>query len=68
MKAVQEKLTNPLDTLLDAGESTDLGKEQLISTWSPLRHSLFRALWTVAVASNTGTWMHNIGVEWLMTA
>jgi MFS family permease len=28
---------------------------------------LFRALWLAAVASNIGTWMHNVGADWLMT-
>jgi MFS family permease len=37
------------------------------SPWTPLRLSLFRALWLAAVASNVGTWMHNVGAEWLMT-
>jgi MFS family permease len=37
------------------------------SAWTPLRHPLFRALWLAAVASNVGTWMHNVGAEWLMT-
>jgi MFS family permease len=37
------------------------------STWGPLRLPLFRALWLAAVASNVGTWMHNVGGEWLMT-
>src|ERR671939_383010 len=37
------------------------------SPWSPLRLALFRALWLAAVASNVGTWMHNVGGEWLMT-
>ena len=41
--------------------------EQPPSTWSPLRNRLFRALWLAAVASNVGTWMHNVGGEWLMT-
>ncbi|HEX8354256.1 MAG TPA: MFS transporter, partial [Pyrinomonadaceae bacterium] len=41
--------------------------EKTLSTWSPLRLSLFRALWLAAVASNVGTWMHNVGAEWLMT-
>ncbi|HYO63708.1 MAG TPA: MFS transporter [Pyrinomonadaceae bacterium] len=41
--------------------------EQTKSPWSPLRHSLFRSLWLAAVASNVGTWMHNVGGEWLMT-
>jgi MFS family permease len=38
------------------------------STWSPLSDSLFRALWLAAVASNIGTWMHNVGADWLMTS
>jgi MFS family permease len=37
------------------------------SPWSPLRYGLFQALWLAAVASNLGTWMHNVGAEWLMT-
>ncbi|HEV2764786.1 MAG TPA: MFS transporter, partial [Pyrinomonadaceae bacterium] len=37
------------------------------SAWSPLRIASFRALWLAAVASNVGTWMHNVGGEWLMT-
>src|SRR5947207_4913377 len=38
------------------------------STWSPLRHLLFRALWLASVASNIGTWMQNVGAAWLMTS
>src|ERR687883_1706748 len=37
------------------------------SAWAPLGRPLFRALWLAAVASNVGTWMHNVGAEWLMT-
>jgi MFS family permease len=37
------------------------------SPWAPLGNPLFRALWLAAVASNVGTWMHNVGAEWLMT-
>jgi MFS family permease len=37
------------------------------SAWSPLSHPLFRALWLASVASNVGTWMHNVGADWLMT-
>ncbi len=40
----------------------------LPSAWSPLSHSLFRTLWIAAVASNIGTWMHNVGADWLMTS
>jgi MFS family permease/quinol monooxygenase YgiN len=38
------------------------------SAWSPLSQPLFRALWLAAVASNIGTWMHNVGADWLMTS
>src|SRR5258706_6690005 len=38
------------------------------TAWSPLRHSLFRALWLASVASNIGTWMQNVGAAWLMTS
>ena len=37
------------------------------SAWQPLSNSLFRAIWLAAVASNIGTWMHNVGADWLMT-
>lgn len=36
--------------------------------WSPLRHRLFRWLWLAAIASNIGTWMHEVGAGWLMTS
>ena len=38
------------------------------SAWSPLRQSVFRSLWIAAVVSNIGTWMHDVGAVWLMTA
>ncbi|MCA1817961.1 MAG: MFS transporter [Acidobacteria bacterium] len=38
------------------------------SAWSPLSQTLFRSLWLAAVASNIGTWMHNVGADWLMTS
>ncbi|HEX8283336.1 MAG TPA: MFS transporter [Pyrinomonadaceae bacterium] len=44
-----------------------MAERESSSTWGPLRLSLFRALWLAAVASNVGTWMHNVGAEWLMT-
>jgi MFS family permease len=37
------------------------------SPWSPLRRALFRSLWIATVVSNIGTWMHTVGVAWLMT-
>lgn len=38
------------------------------SAWNPLKIPLFRALWLATIASNIGTWMHDIGAGWLMTS
>lgn len=38
------------------------------STWAPLRHPVFRALWIATVASSVGTWMHDTAAVWLMTS
>lgn len=38
------------------------------SPWSALRHSTFRWLWLASIASNIGTWMHEVGAGWLMTS
>lgn len=37
------------------------------SMWSPLRGSVFRALWIASAISSVGTWMHDVGAAWLMT-
>lgn len=39
-----------------------------LSPWSPLKHGLFRGLWLASIASNIGTWMHEVGAGWLMTS
>src|SRR2546427_3682514 len=41
---------------------------RLTSAWSPLRESVFRALWIATVVSNIGTWMEDVGESWLMTS
>lgn len=38
------------------------------TAWSPFRIPVFRALWLATLASNIGTWMHDIGAGWLMTS
>src|SRR5882672_10207660 len=38
------------------------------SAWSPLRESVFRALWIATIISNVGTWMQDVGESWLMTS
>jgi len=49
-------------------ESQPPGARSAISAWSPLKLPLFRALWLAALASNIGTWMHDVGAGWLMTS
>ncbi|HSC84600.1 MAG TPA: MFS transporter [Pseudomonas sp.] len=38
------------------------------SPWQPLRQKVFRWLWLASIASNIGTWMHEVGAGWLMTS
>ena len=38
------------------------------TTWSPLARPFFRTLWAANVVSLVGTWMHEVGVSWLMTS
>ncbi|WP_238530367.1 MFS transporter [Pseudomonas sp. S9] len=38
------------------------------SAWSPLGYKTFRWLWLASIASNIGTWMHEVGAGWLMTS
>ena len=40
---------------------------QVPSALLPLRHPVFRALWTANVVTALGTWMQNTGAGWLMT-
>src|SRR5260370_2329942 len=42
--------------------------EQPSSAWSPLRYSIFRALWIASLVSSIGTWMQNVGGVWLMSS
>ncbi|MFG0254833.1 MAG: MFS transporter [Rhodopirellula sp. JB053] len=35
--------------------------------WEPLRLPLFRFFWIALLASNLGTWIHEVGAGWLMT-
>src|SRR5439155_24853659 len=38
------------------------------STWSPLAHPLFRALWIASTCSHIGSYMADVGQGWLMTS
>lgn len=37
------------------------------SPFAPFAHRAFVLLWTAALISNIGTWMHEVGAGWLMT-
>ena len=39
-----------------------------VSTWSPLRHPVFRALWIASTASHVGSYMTDVGQGWLMSS
>ena len=38
------------------------------STWAPLRHPVYRAVWIASFVSFLGTWMQEVGAAWLMTS
>ena len=39
----------------------------LSSALAPLRHPLFRMLWTANVVVSLGVWLQNTGAGWMMT-
>jgi len=61
----------PVMTKADKKPSQSQSKDSLhprTSAWSPLRQSVFRALWIASVVSNIGSWMQDVGESWLMTS
>ncbi|GAA5508360.1 MFS transporter [Novipirellula caenicola] len=38
------------------------------SAWAPLQIPLYRAFWFASLASNLGTWIHEVGAGWLMAS
>ncbi|MXI47081.1 MFS transporter [Pseudomonas moraviensis] len=44
-----------------------INTDEKASPWSALRYKTFRWLWIASIASNIGTWMHEVGAGWLMT-
>ena len=36
------------------------------STWTPMRHRVFRWIWLATLVSNIGTWMQTVGAQWLL--
>lgn len=51
------------------GPAPPLATEELAfsgSAWEPLGLPIYRAFWLVALMSNFGTWVHEVGAAWLM--
>ena len=38
-----------------------------VGAWTPLRHASFRAFWLAVLASNVGTWVHDVAAAWFMS-
>jgi predicted MFS family arabinose efflux permease len=41
---------------------------RVAGAWSPFQYPAFASLWTAALLSNTGSWMHDNAAGWLMTS
>jgi len=46
----------------------DKPSQAVASPWKPLKVNVFLWLWIASIASNIGTWMHEVGSGWLMTS
>jgi MFS family permease len=46
--------------------ATKQSGDAVVSTWEPLRNTIFRMLWAASLASNIGTWMQTVGAQWLL--
>jgi MFS family permease len=40
----------------------------VVSTWTPLRIGVFRALWLAVLVSNVAIWMQTVGAQWLLVS
>lgn len=52
---------------MDAVSNSKKPAVEMASAWSPFAHRAFALLWTAALISSIGTWMHDVGAGWLMT-
>jgi MFS family permease len=39
---------------------------QPVSSWAPLRFTVFRAFWIALLVSNIGNWMQTVGAQWFL--
>src|SRR5262249_436717 len=65
LNSTEKDLDNPQPPREPAGK---VRSGIISSAWTPLRQPLFRSLWIASVDSNLGTWVHEVGANWLMTS
>ncbi|QSQ24091.1 MFS transporter [Pyxidicoccus parkwayensis] len=51
----------------DATVETSAPPAPATGAWAPLGHPTFRALWLAVLASNIGTWVHDVAASWFMS-
>ncbi len=49
-------------------ESPTVVPRLLPGAWSPFQSRTYRIFWIASLASNIGTWVHEVGAGWLMTS
>jgi MFS family permease len=52
---------------LSEPQSTSPGAGASVSTFAPLKHRVFRMLWTAWLTANLCMWMNDVAAAWLMT-
>jgi MFS family permease len=68
VSSTESAVESDSDAGVPASTADDTRTEAIESAWKPLRHPLFRAIWLASVASQIGTWIHDVGAAWLMTS
>ena len=56
------------DKVSPANSQESTSVEAVASSWTAFQHKEFAVLWLATLASNIGTWMHDVGAGWLMTS
>ena len=68
MRRTDSVVESEPEAALSESSAGDARTDAIESAWKPLAHPLFRAIWLASVASQIGTWIHDVGAAWLMTS
>ena len=63
---LSESLLWPTGRLMSLTVNRMAERSGSVSTWSPLRIGVFRAIWIAVLVANVGTWMQTVGAQWLL--